>query len=339
MAKKKSSGTSSSQSYYEWYNQCKAAKANLDATAANVESIINELKALNGTSVSSGSIPAFAFSFTTFSGNLNLGLYNTTIDTDTMQEILSFFGRQPSGACAVYSQIYAQSIMYIDYRRNGGTLSLKDWNKTITSNNYFCDNEEDAVRIMYQEVSSGRPVTVMVNGSNRHFVCASGVMDFRPDGTRVTIDNARQSDFLLMEPASPELKPMDTDGFVGIDGAEHTSKRFLATCKQAGNKDFGSSHNGKNQYLIITYGDIDYSGMKGVSLSHWSGNPVTSYSNEGSIKVDGKNYDVSYNISASSFQSFYDDLATPKNTSMLASTTVNNPTLIASNDVGLHPFM
>ena len=185
---------------------------------------------------------------------------------------------------------------------------------------------------------SGRPVVVMVNGNKRHFVCVSGIKSVREDGTKVTLANVQESDFLLMEPASPELKPMDTEGFAGIDGPDNTRKRSLITCKQAGNRDFGS-HNGKNQYLVIAYGDIDYSSMSGVSLSQWSGKPSISYKKSGSAKVNGNSYDVSYLINTDSFQKFYEEMAARDKKLNVVSNDVTNPLLVDGETVGLHPFM
>ncbi len=168
---------------------------------------------------------------------------NTFKIIDTLkgyESILSKIGIQNNDGC------YDYSILYINGIINNSKCSCS-FTSGLTENVISTENEQRILQIVARELLEGRPCIIRVNGVRkgngytRHFVVAVGLNEY------YDLNNLKQSDFLIADPASAGLKILDTE-YGG-------KKRFLLETKDDVN--WRENDGDSDGYIVIIANDIN----------------------------------------------------------------------------------
>jgi len=153
------------------------------------------------------------------------------------QQIAKKIGKQEPDKCLHFSDKYASSIL----SQSGGRHTASTNGKT--TNALTSENENDILQIAANEILEGRPCILQVTGVKkgddkytRHFVTVAGIKD------DTDLNNLVQSDFLIIDPTSAGLKPLDTKM------GDLTTRSLLS------GKDTPSYN---YDYLVLVYNDPD----------------------------------------------------------------------------------
>lgn len=114
-------------------------------------------------------------------------------------------GHQASGSssCSCFALAYCTTILdnkvhsfheYNQYGNNQYTVNCY-WHWGDFVNGHYPSNIKEAYKIIYNEVVSGNPVIVKVNGSPQHYVAVVGVENV------TTYESLSESNFLILDPA------------------------------------------------------------------------------------------------------------------------------------------
>ena len=173
--------------------------------------------------------------------NMVLYKYNGSeyyvMDTPNMDfsKIPSIHGKQPSGGCLTWSDYYVNDI----FDNSESVPILSSYQELLSK------DKNEILKIMASEVMAGRPAIIHVTGVHqrgdiysRHFVTVAGIKE------TADLDNLQESDFLIMDPTLPGLKPLDTK-----KGSYTT--RSLLKCEKATYR-ADSSNEG---YAVLVYND------------------------------------------------------------------------------------
>ena len=217
-------------SYYEqyriWLAQKEEAMRNYESAGTTAFEILTNLKALGLSVVSDGSsisIPSFLSSLAGAAPAFDFSKYNSVVDFDTLQNFIEFCGKQSHDKCRNWCYYYG----YLIYN----SIQLKQGNNQVSSkvlkmNRVQMKGTDDLVNILYYASQNNIPIILNVAGSNaaatnkknempnlefydddskRHYVCVPPI-----DLGDKTVDQVKLSDFFIMDPATPELKPLST---------------------------------------------------------------------------------------------------------------------------------
>ena len=270
---KDSNGKYDDSKYQEAYIEWKDRVTKLETKCEELQTQANEKKAsldsINGNTISpslTASLPSAAekFSqifttaaFTSVMDGIDISQYLTTMEfngqtyqvidtTNGYQAILNKIGKQNPDGCYDYSAAYLDAIF--------GSSNASSKSGVATNQNLIAtQDEQTALQIMAKELLEGRPCIIRVNGrqstGTRHFVLVTGL------NKNADLNNLKQSDFMIMDPASASLKVLNTN----VGGQ---SRHLLKTEDDKG----WSGREGDTQgYLIaLANKDTEYLGYEGV---------------------------------------------------------------------------
>ena len=123
-----------------------------------------------------------------------------------------------SDLCLAFSYVHASN-MY-----NGSTSdnaeSAYNWKHAGEFSDYFSDNKQETLSVVYDQISEGKPVILQVNGNkqgtSRHFVTVVGIKSDVKNR-----DEVKESDLLILDSWDGQLERMDT-----------STSRFMTTGAQ-----------------------------------------------------------------------------------------------------------
>lgn len=173
--------------------------------------------------------------------NMTLYKYNDSmyyvIETPEIDysNIATIHGKQPDGGCLTWSNYYANDIF-----DNSDSVPIISSYQELLSN-----DKSEIMNIMASEIMAGRPSIIHVTGIHqsgerysRHFVTVAGIKE------NADLNNLKESDFLIMDPTLPGLKPLDTK-------KSNYTTRSLLKCENATYR-ADSSNEG---YAVLIYND------------------------------------------------------------------------------------
>ena len=90
---------------------------------------------------------------------------------------------------------------------------------------YFNDNKQETLSVVYEQISEGKPVVMQVNGNSsgtsRHFVTVVGIKSDVKSAADVTED-----DLLILDSWDCNLERMDTDTSRFMTTGSQTNKSY-----------------------------------------------------------------------------------------------------------------
>lgn len=120
--------------------------------------------------------------------------------------------------CLAFSYVHASNLYNGETSDNAE--SAYNWNHAGEFTDYFNDNKQETLVTVYNEIKSGKPVVMQVNGNksgtSRHFVTVVGV---KSDVKKA--EDIKESDLLILDSWDAQLERMDTN-----------SSRFMTTGKE-----------------------------------------------------------------------------------------------------------
>ena len=125
--------------------------------------------------------------------------------------------------CLAFSYVHASNLY------NGSTAdnaeSAYNWNHANEFTDYFCDDKQQTLGVVYEQISEGKPVIMQVNGNSsgtsRHFVTVVGIKNNVVDAASVTED-----DLLILDSWDCNLERMDTDTSRFMTTGSQTNKSY-----------------------------------------------------------------------------------------------------------------
>ena len=124
--------------------------------------------------------------------------------------------------CLAFSYVHASNL-YNGVVDDSAECAYK-WQHASEFNDFFCDDKQETLKMVYNQIVEGKPVIMQVNGNSsgtvRHFVTVVGVK------SDVKKDTISESDLLILDSWDGKLESMDTE-----------YSRFMTTGKET-NKDY-----------------------------------------------------------------------------------------------------
>ena len=128
-----------------------------------------------------------------------------------------------SDYCLAFSYVHASNLY--NGQVDDSAESAYKWNHATEFYDYFNDDKQETLRMVYSQVKEGKPVVMQVNGNSsgthRHFVTVVGVKS-----SVNNINDVSESDLLILDSWDGKLERMDREG-----------SRFMTTGKQS-NKNY-----------------------------------------------------------------------------------------------------
>ena len=122
-----------------------------------------------------------------------------------------------SDLCLAFSYVHASNMYNGDTSDNAE--SAYNWKHAAEFSDYFNDNKQETLKVVYDQIAEGKPVVMQVNGNtsgtSRHFVTVVGIKD------GVSSENVQESDLLILDSWDGQLERMDT-----------STSRFMTTGTQ-----------------------------------------------------------------------------------------------------------
>ena len=125
--------------------------------------------------------------------------------------------------CLAFSYVHASNLY------NGSTgdnaESAYNWNHAGEFTDYFCDDKQQTLGVVYEQISEGKPVVMQVNGNksgtSRHFVTVVGIKNSVQNAASVTED-----DLLILDSWDCNLERMDTETSRFMTTGSQTNKSY-----------------------------------------------------------------------------------------------------------------
>ena len=125
--------------------------------------------------------------------------------------------------CLAFSYVHASNLY------NGSTgdtaESAYNWNHAGEFSDYFNDNKQETLSVIYEQISEGKPVVMQVNGNtsgtSRHFVTVVGIKSSVTSASSITED-----DLLILDSWDCNLERMDTDTSRFMTTGSQTNKSY-----------------------------------------------------------------------------------------------------------------
>ena len=125
--------------------------------------------------------------------------------------------------CLAFSYVHASNLY------NGSTgdnaESAYNWNHAGEFTDYFNDNKQETLNVIYDQISEGKPVVMQVNGNkagtSRHFVTVVGI---KSDVT--SAENLTEDDLLILDSWDCNLERMDTETSRFMTTGSQTNKSY-----------------------------------------------------------------------------------------------------------------
>lgn len=221
--------------YNEWESEVASLSANCEKWISLIEECLTILENINQAAITGSEcllsspldIPILNLKFKEyeFNGSDYMVLQNFNYNNQVINDT---YGKQDADGCHKWCYNVMDDILNLE---KGSYVQ------------YRVDTEEELLEIMQTEFLAGRPAMLQVNGYeigtkySRHFVVLGGM--------KKDVDSLQQSNFLIIDPATPEIKPLATPGYhSGIE--EICSERFLLDSLY----DYNNPGNG---YVIYCY--------------------------------------------------------------------------------------
>lgn len=208
------------------YNDaCKYLISEIEGKLTNLDSINNSsIEMMNLVVTSLGSIsPNITASIATYFG-VNYYVCQSS-------EGYSNLKKQEPDKCWNYAINYARKII---------RTSNKNGSQNYSS--LTCHTKEELLQIAAKEILEGKPSIIQVNGigKNRHFVTIGGLKE------GADLNNLKESDFLILDPAYAGLKQLD------VEVGGEIVRRYLVSAQDVTHKECRD-----NEYLIAVFNDAD----------------------------------------------------------------------------------
>ena len=125
--------------------------------------------------------------------------------------------------CLAFSYVHASNL-YNGYTGDNAE-SAYNWAHSSEFTDYFSESKQETLSTIYEEIISGKPVVLQVNGNSqgtmRHFVTVVG---FKSSVT--SSSDIQESDLLIMDSWDGKLERMDVDGSRFMTTGAETHKSY-----------------------------------------------------------------------------------------------------------------